>query len=190
MIKGDTVWDINFTLPLTGGIGFPFEEFNQDAWDGYIANRNRLLNFINVHNLRNSIILSGDFHIAIVSELRLPSGQYRVSDGEGAFIVEFTTTAVSSPSTFPKTASEEQCFEISKELLKENDLIWNEGFMRGYFQLVLSEDEVHADYYGVDEQSAELGETHLAHFDIKRDVGRLDRDSIVVNKSVLHHDLK
>ncbi|CAM9012275.1 unnamed protein product [Wickerhamomyces anomalus] len=32
------VRDIDFTSPETGGLLFPFEEFNQDAWDGCIFN--------------------------------------------------------------------------------------------------------------------------------------------------------
>jgi alkaline phosphatase D len=73
LTKQDTVWDlissqfvvrdINFTLAETGGLGFPFEEMNQDAWDDYVANRNRVLQFILENSLKNSVILSGDFHI-------------------------------------------------------------------------------------------------------------------------------
>lgn len=196
LVKNDTVWDlissqcvvrdINFTLPETGGIGFPFEELNQDAWDGYVANRNRLLNFLQANHLKNSVLLSGDFHIAIVSELKLANGTYSVNTGEGSVIVEFTTSAVSSPSTFPRNQSEGQALAMSQELVRENNLIWNEGYLRGYYELCIARDQIQADYFGVDVQSSQLHEQHLAHFVIKKDTGHIARDSIVVHKGALN----
>jgi phosphodiesterase/alkaline phosphatase D-like protein len=43
--------------------------FLQDAWDGYRANRLRVLNFIANSSIDNTIILSGDSHANWVSDL-------------------------------------------------------------------------------------------------------------------------
>jgi alkaline phosphatase D len=45
---------------------------------------------------------------------------------------------------------EAQCLENSKEPVKDNDLVWSEGFLRGYLELEIYQEEMHADYYGVD----------------------------------------
>ena len=47
----------------------------QDAWDGYRANRNRVLDHLYNNKISNTIILSGDSHANWVSDLarkRLP----------------------------------------------------------------------------------------------------------------------
>lgn len=41
----------------------------QDAWDGYRANRNRILDHIQQSKIDNTIILSGDSHANWVSDL-------------------------------------------------------------------------------------------------------------------------
>ena len=41
----------------------------QDAWDGYRANRNRILDHIQQNKIDNTIILSGDSHANWVSDL-------------------------------------------------------------------------------------------------------------------------
>ncbi len=200
LLDNDTVWnfiasqcvvrDIDFTLPETGGLGFPFEEFNQDAWDGYIANRNRILNFIKDNNLLNTIILSGDFHIAITSELSLPDGEYNIETGEGTIVVEFTTSAVSSPTTFPKHFDESQSLLMSKELVGNNDLIWNDGFWRGYIELNIGMENVTTDYYGVDiKDASSKQEIHMAHFVVKKDISHIDRESIETNSGALNDKL-
>ena len=41
----------------------------QDAWDGYRANRNRVLDHIADNKISNVLILSGDSHANWVSDL-------------------------------------------------------------------------------------------------------------------------
>ena len=41
----------------------------QDAWDGYRANRNRILDHLYKNHIDNTIILSGDSHANWVSDL-------------------------------------------------------------------------------------------------------------------------
>ncbi|CCH42879.1 Alkaline phosphatase D [Wickerhamomyces ciferrii] len=200
LLDNDTTWnliasqcvvrDIDFSLPETGGLGFPFEEFNQDAWDGYIANRNRLLNFIKQNELKNNVILSGDFHIAITSELSLPHEIYNVETGEGTIIVEFTTSAVSSPTTFPKHFNESQSLIMSKELVENNDLIWNDGYWRGYMELNINMNNVTTDYYGVDIKDVNFNnELHLAHFVVPKDQSFIDRESMYVNSGAMNQKI-
>ena len=44
-------------------------EVDVDAWDGYRANRNRVLDHIQNNKISNTLILSGDSHANWVSDL-------------------------------------------------------------------------------------------------------------------------
>jgi len=44
---------------------------NADKWDGYIVSRKRLLDFLSHHKTSNPIVLSGDVHANLVSDLKL-----------------------------------------------------------------------------------------------------------------------
>lgn len=199
LVEDDTAWsfiasqcvvrDIDFSLPKTGGIGFPFEEFNQDAWDGYVANRNRLLNFIKENNLSNTVLLSGDFHIGITSELSLEGSEYDLQSGNGSIIVEFTTSAVSSPTTFPKWFHELDAFEMSHELVHENNLLWNDGYWRGYLQLTINVDNIKADYFGVAVRKSESDLHHLASFQVNSGESHIDRSRILAPRGALNSQL-
>lgn len=65
---------------------------NGDKWDGYIASRGRLLNFLYKNKTPNPVVLSGDVHANWVSDLKLdfndPSSDTVAS--------EFVTTSISS----------------------------------------------------------------------------------------------
>jgi phosphodiesterase/alkaline phosphatase D-like protein len=57
----------------------------QDAWDGYRANRNRILDQLYGKNIDNTIILAGDSHANWVSDLSrkdyfLDSGNMHLND--------------------------------------------------------------------------------------------------------------
>lgn len=43
---------------------------NVDAWDGYVAARNRLLGFVDEEDIRNLKVLTGDIHSSWVADLK------------------------------------------------------------------------------------------------------------------------
>lgn len=46
-----------------------YRKVDVDAWDGYRANRNRVLDHIQDNKISNTLILSGDSHANWVSDL-------------------------------------------------------------------------------------------------------------------------
>jgi alkaline phosphatase D len=70
---------------------------------------------------------------------------YDGSTGAGAIGVEFAGTAVSS-SGFGGTISSAEANAAT--YAGNEDLQWNEGYYRGYFELRLRQDEVEAKYFG------------------------------------------
>lgn len=49
----------------------PSRGFSMDAWDGYVASRNRLLRSIRDAGTRNFVAVGGDIHTSAVTDLLL-----------------------------------------------------------------------------------------------------------------------
>lgn len=123
-----------------------------DAWDGYRANRLRVLDFLYNNSIDNTVILSGDSHANWVSDLAIPNDTttYNSSTGEGAIGVEFAGTAVSSPSSFGQFIAPGPADKISAELVSLNpDLQWSEASYRGFFTLEVATNNVTATFYAM-----------------------------------------
>ncbi|MEN9303467.1 MAG: hypothetical protein RL264_1896 [Bacteroidota bacterium] len=66
-------------------------------WDGYDADRDRLLNFISSNNIDNVVVLSGDSHVSIVADLTTDpqnNSIYNSQTGQGSVAVEFLPTSI------------------------------------------------------------------------------------------------
>ena len=76
--------------------------FNYDAWDGYLANRNRTFHTLYSNNISNTIMLAGDSHSSWVSDLVWQNDtssnqkEYNRKAGSGSVGVEFGGSAVTS----------------------------------------------------------------------------------------------
>lgn len=83
------------TIPLPFGDG---QVADPGAWDGYPAERDRLLTFLKEQGINNNIIISGDIHLSVASDLVInpkDSFEYNAETGEGAIGVEFVPGSVS-----------------------------------------------------------------------------------------------
>ncbi len=73
---------------------------NADAWDGYRASRQRVLDIIEGQQLSNVVILTGDVHSSWAIDIpRDPYDPtlYNPVTGEGSLAVEFATPAITMP---------------------------------------------------------------------------------------------
>ncbi|KAJ8516452.1 hypothetical protein ONZ45_g6227 [Pleurotus djamor] len=125
--------------------------FDVDAWDGYKANRNRILDHLYSKKIDNTIILAGDSHANWVSDLAHPNDTttYNSVTGAGAIGVEFAGTAVTSESAFG-SINQTSADALSKSLVDINpDLQWSEGFFRGFFTLTLDTKTATATYFAM-----------------------------------------
>ncbi|EJU00869.1 hypothetical protein DACRYDRAFT_80307 [Dacryopinax primogenitus] len=128
----------------------PGTTFDFDAWDGYRANRNRVLSHLYDNSIDNVVVLSGDSHANWVFESSLPKALGKNSTDTRGQLVEFAGTAVSSPSPFGQTLPANMSAAISQYLVAANpDLLWSEGFYRGYFELHISAHNVTANYFAI-----------------------------------------
>ncbi|MBI3519933.1 MAG: alkaline phosphatase D family protein [Bacteroidetes bacterium] len=100
------------------------QAINGDQWDGYPAERNRVLNYIVNHNISNVVAITGDIHSSWANDL--PTATYNGSTGAGSAGVEFVGPSVTSPGiSIPLGAS---AIQASNSHIKYADLSQH-GFM-------------------------------------------------------------
>nr|BAL02928.1 PhoD-like protein [Pholiota nameko] len=153
--------------------------FDLDAWDGYRANRKRVLDHISQNRISNTVILSGDSHANWVSDLAYPNDTttYDPISGKGAIGVEFAGTAVTSGSSFGSGITPTAANVISNQLIDLNpDLQWSEGSYRGFFTLSIDPNHLNATYYGMNNITfANLDGFATAQFVVKAGQNKLSR---------------
>lgn len=153
-------------------------DYNTDAWDGYMANKNRTLKTLYDNNIGNNIVLAGDTHENWVADLTwLEEKDYDQQSGAGAVGVEFAGTAVSSTSSCGDEFTINSCNNQSRNLVADNpELQWQEGYYRGYYEMQISKKEVRASYFGTPSLVTRNGyEVPLANFTIAAGDNRLTR---------------
>ena len=67
---------------------------NDDQWDGYPYERQRIWDTVLTNNIQNFVVLTGDIHTAWAMDL--PARSYNGSTGAGSAGVEFVATSVTS----------------------------------------------------------------------------------------------
>ena len=153
-----------------------------DAWDGYLANKNRTLSLLYSNNITNNIMISGDSHANWVSDLVwLDSHPYDQASGNGSIGVEFAGSAVSSPSPAGQNISIARANNASMYLTKDNrELQWSELYYRGYYELTVSASEAKAQYFGMPTiANANPNEISLANFTVRSGENKLAREPTV-----------
>lgn len=73
---------------------------NYDQWDGYPEARRRLLSAIDEAGLTNTVVITGDIHVAGVGEVQLGDG-----DGARTVATELVGTSISSDAPIPEDLS-------------------------------------------------------------------------------------
>ncbi|RYP54975.1 hypothetical protein DL768_000291 [Monosporascus sp. mg162] len=146
-----------------------------DNWSGYIANRNRTLKHLYDNKIDNTVFLAGDSHQNWVSDVAwLGEKPYDAATGEGAIGVEFAGTAVSSSGVQGTIASAR---EAARQRVQNNtELLWNDGYYRGYFLLVAARDRLDARFHGSPSVAARQGwDLPLANFTVLAGANRVSR---------------
>jgi alkaline phosphatase D len=120
-----------------------------DQWDGYTAERDRLLSHIQHTERGNIVFLSGDVHSSWAVELHRDHREKK----DAPLAVEFVATSVTSENldehmrVEPRTAS----LRVEREVVDANPHIrWVELDSHGYFVLDLTSERVQADWFFVD----------------------------------------
>ncbi|MGH4024194.1 MAG: alkaline phosphatase D family protein, partial [Pseudonocardiaceae bacterium] len=120
-------------LDLTPG---PLRGFNPDAWDGYTANRDRIIAGLRGSPVRNAVVLTGDVHAHWAAEVH-----ERFDDPSSAAVgTELVATSITSggdgSETRPETAA----------ILAENPHLRFFNSRRGYVRTRITPGELQADF--------------------------------------------
>ena len=120
-----------------------------DQWDGYPAERRRLLHDVTDHGVRDVVFLSGDVHSAWACDLRLDPHE----DDAEAVAVEFCTTSVTSENLDDHTGwgYRTKSPAIERQLIDANPHVhWAEVDSHGYMLIDVTPDRVEAQWHFVD----------------------------------------
>ena len=120
-------------MELTPG---PGRGFNPDAWDGYVANRDRIVAGLVNSPVRNAVVLTGDVHSHWAAEVR-----QRFDDPSSpAVATELVTTSISSGGDGSDSRDE------IAAVLPENPHIRYFNSRRGYIRTRITPNEMRADF--------------------------------------------
>jgi alkaline phosphatase D len=161
-LLGQQVMMAQLLNPLIG----PTCVANADQWDGYAANRARLLSAFSAAALTNVVVLTGDIHSSWASDITanpFDPAAYDAATGAGSVAVEFVTPAVSSPGVVDGAQAEalEQLIAQTHPHIKYAQLS-----RQGYLLLELSHERVQATWYHVaDVRAPEVSEQQVAQFE-------------------------
>jgi alkaline phosphatase D len=114
----------------------PRRGFNPDAWDGYAANRDRVVGGIVHSPVRNAVVLTGDIHSHWAAEVHARLGD----PGSPVVATELVTTSVSAGGD-----GSDMREEIAV-VLRENPHIRYFSGRRGYVRARFTADEMRADF--------------------------------------------
>ncbi|PZE19880.1 alkaline phosphatase D family protein [Paenibacillus xerothermodurans] len=112
------------------------EQFSMDGWDGYSANRDRIINFAEQKNLSNLVILTGDVHSNWACDIKAD-----FNDPDSQILgAEFVGTSITSGGDgFDIT-------DAQQAILAENPHIKFYNSQRGYVRCTATHEKFQADY--------------------------------------------
>nr|WP_310229826.1 alkaline phosphatase D family protein [Brevibacillus nitrificans] len=112
------------------------ESYSMDAWDGYAANRDRILDFAAKNDISNLVVLTGDVHSNWANEILAD-----FNNPESARLgVEFVGTSITSGGDGADMNSSD------RTVLEENPHIKFVNRQRGYVCCTVTPDQWQADY--------------------------------------------
>lgn len=150
-----------------------------DVWNGYPAEREKVLDTLLTHGIDDVVWITGDVHIALAQDLPRWDGDslfYDPVSAAGSACVEFVTTSISS-NNFDERLGSVFLSGLVEDLLAETNPHNRFGELdrHGYLILDLTEDRAQADFWFVDTKNerteveafeagwyAESGSNHLA----------------------------
>jgi alkaline phosphatase D len=124
---------------------------NPDQWDGYLAERRRLLDHIAGEGIGNVVVLTGDIHSSWAIDLTTDPydpATYNPLTGEGSIAAEIVTTSVTSEAfefLGPAVTGVQEAAKVGNPHIK-----WVDLSRKGYTVLDVTPERVQAEMWVVD----------------------------------------
>lgn len=142
LTTSQTQWNIIGQQVMIAPLKMAGFTLNPDQWDGYPAERNKLLNQILTNNVDNVVVLTGDIHSSWANDI--PLNGYDPNTGANSAGVEFVVTSVTSPG-FPIS------FGTSVIQSSNPHMKWIDLTQHGYLVLDINKQRAQGDWYFVDD---------------------------------------
>jgi alkaline phosphatase D len=164
-LKEEQRWKIIGNQVPVGPMIVPTEEGSHpymDGWDGYPAERNRLLKFITEHKMKNSIFMTGDYHSAFAIET--PFGNANAA-------VEFVVPSINS-SNYDEHTDSNTVVRAAEGYRKYNPHVRYCNLTdHGYVSLTIRKDQALAEFVYVETvKTRDLSVTTAVSFLVPSDV--------------------
>ncbi|MFE8070262.1 alkaline phosphatase D family protein [Marinobacteraceae bacterium S3BR75-40.1] len=122
MSASNTRWNVLGNQTFMGRLGIDLGDqyklpFNVDAWDGYTAERDLLLNEIQANHVDNFVVLTGDLHSYIASQVKKDYSDLAFWHFDNQVGVEFMTPSITSAGLFDMLNAQTPDPEINNFLL-------------------------------------------------------------------------
>jgi alkaline phosphatase D len=156
-------WKIIGNQTMFAQLRSPLGSF-MDQWDGYPAERAKILDFLKNNSLKNVLVMTGDIHTSWANDLSsdpFTASAYNAATGSGSLGVEFITPSITAAnfneaSGQPSTTAQ----GILKALNPHIKFIDLDN--HGYFLLDLTQERAQADWYHVDTILTRSNNEHFA----------------------------
>lgn len=137
------------TAAITELLGLPSAgvPFNPDQWDGYTADRQRLLTALRKNNVRNVVFITGDIHSSWACDVPVNAANY---PGAGTVATELVVTSVTSSNIddILKVPEHTAGNAVSAAVTNINRHVrWNDFDAHGYAVMTITPAAAQMDWY-------------------------------------------
>ncbi|MCH5642461.1 alkaline phosphatase [Gordonia sp. ABSL49_1] len=144
------------------GAGVPY---NPDQWDGYTADRKRLLNTLRANNIDNVVFITGDIHSSWACDIPVDAATY---PGSGSVATELVVTSVTSSNIddILKVPANTLGAAVPPAFMTANHHVrWNDFDAHGYAVLTVTRNATQMDWFFVNEKTdPNTGQTYARSF--------------------------
>jgi alkaline phosphatase D len=157
-------------LPALNLLRLPSEglALNPDQWDGYNANRQRVIDVLRGANrsgrIDDVVVLTGDIHCSWANDVpdsAFPVTGYVPGLGRGSMAVEFVTPSVTSTNVDDVTGIPSTPIELAAKVLNPH-LRWVDLDANGYLVLTLTPESAQSDWFHLATVTEPSAEEHFA----------------------------
>ena len=147
---------------LVDKVGIPRDgfSFNNDQWDGYPAERRKLINDIKASGRRNVVFVTGDIHSSFVNAVPADVPSYRANPAAGEVVAtEFVANSITAANVFDTVAKRRELAGVAHSVVDTavNLLPMANPWMKqinfkqhGYGVLDITSERVQMDFWFVD----------------------------------------